>query len=848
MTDSDCPSAPPPHRDRRDLAPLLAVALLTAIFFIPWLFQGKIFLAADILYTSPPWSSYVPPDFRPHNTLISDPVNLGYPAAFNRQMKEGTLKNWNPLVMAGLPAISSVSTGGGHYYFLKRLFHRFFAAPSAVMLVLLTHLLLMGAFMYLYLLDIGAGWRGALFGATAWMFSGCAMVWFEFEIVATAGAFIPALLLVMERFILSRRWVWACVGALVLGTYILTQHLQFLLYIGVILICYFFLLAWRLRLREPGWGPLAELVGCCAVTAFGALLIGAAELLPTAEMIANSSRLGRNFDFTGLFDTLGRVYYRQLVTLIFPDYFGSPVLGLNVIPRLPTQEYMNYNELCLYLGVPTLFALLAAAAASRELFTRFWLLLTALFASMMVGTYTFYPLFKWYPGLGKVNPTRLIFLFTLAATVSAGLGFAALDGLSRARRKVFLAGATLLAASVLVLAIISARPGIVAWFNSEYTGNPRWPAIAQALAGLRALSSPGILKPLLLTAGAFLLFGVLALVCDRRVRLALSTLILALLAYDLISFGWYYNTAMEPQYLYARTPAIDFIKSRGGVFRVVTNAASGFLTNSLAPFGIEELGGYANVYPERVNRLLSYLEFGAGGRFDRWIAFGRHQQWQIYNLLNVRYFLNAVGAPTPSPDLRLVLRQEIDVYENTRALPRAFVVHQAQIKHNVDDILRALTSPGFDPAATVILEEEPRPGFAPATAPPLPGKAEILAYSEDRIEVSTNLAANGWLVVSNTFYPGWEATTDGKPVPVQLADCALMAIPLAAGRHNVVLAYRPKSIARGKVLSLLGLLLCVSGMAVTVYLGRRRAARTSRTGDPQPPTRSPAARIRPRGR
>lgn len=834
MTDNE-PSATSSTSRIRRFVPLLAVVLLALIFFMPWLFQGKIFLAADFLYSVLPWASSAAPGSRPHNSLISDPLTMEYPAAYSRQVKAGGLKNWNPLIMAGLPATSSASTGGGHYYFFKIIYHRLFSTPTGVMLMLLTHLLLMGIFMYLYLMEIGAGWRGALFGAVAWMFSGYTMVWFEFEITMTAGAYIPLLLLTMERYLGPRRYLFACLGAVVLAMYVFTQHLQFLLYIGVIMLLYFFFLAWRLHRREAGLLPVVHLAACFAITSAGAVLIGAVELLPVAEVILNSSRVARDFDFLGLFDTLGRVYYRYLVTLIFPDYYGSPVLGWNVMPHLPAQEYMNYNELCIYLGVPTLFALLAAAVGVRDLATRFWLFLTVLFASMMVGAYTFYPLFKWFPGLGKVNPTRIIFLFSLAASVTAGLGVSGLDGLPRRRRRVFVGGAALLAAATLLLALVSARPGIIAWFNSEQAANPQWQYLSQSLGAKRAIASPIMLKPLLIVAGASLLFAAYVLCADKRVRLAIFALILALLGYDLISFGWYYNTASPPEYLYARTPAIDFIKRQEGVFRVVTDGGKGFTANTLAPFGIEELGGYAGVYPERLNRLFSFIETRTlQGAFDRWVMFSRHNQWRFYDMMNVRYFLTARGAPAPSPDLRLAFRQEIDVYENPRALPRAFVVHRALVEKETDRILRAMASPWFDPGSVVMLEQAPPGGFAPAAPPASPGRAEIARYGEDRIEITADLPANGWLVVSNTFFPGWVATSDGKATTLQRADCAIMALPLGAGRHNVILEYRPGSIALGKILSLLGIVLVLGGAAASSSGLRSRVRALLRTGGAAP--------------
>ena len=72
----------------------------------------------------------------------------------------------------------------------------------------------MGFFMYLYLREMGVGWRGALFGGTAYMFNGHAMVWLEFEFVVTVGAYLPLLLLCMERFRTPGRYIYACAGSI----------------------------------------------------------------------------------------------------------------------------------------------------------------------------------------------------------------------------------------------------------------------------------------------------------------------------------------------------------------------------------------------------------------------------------------------------------------------------------------------------------------------------------------------------------------------------------------------------------------------------------------------------------
>lgn len=785
----------------------LAILAAVLVFFGPWLFGGKIFLAADTLAGFYPWRHTAPQGFRPHNTLITDPVNYGYPENYNRQLKAGELSNWNPYVMMGVPAVNSAGMGVvGRRYPVKLLLHRLFPTNAALMLFFLLHLLCMGLFMYLYLAEIGAGRRGALFGALVYMFNGCAMVWFSFDTVIPVGACFALLLYLMEGFLGPQRYRYAAGASLAFGALMLLGHIQYNLYVGMMLCFYAPLLLYRSWRRGGGRREMIAIVACLALMVGGGAIIGAAEILPMLEVIRESSRIARDFDFNGLFTTLGRVPFRYLVTLVFPDYFGSPVLGYNLIPSLPTQEYMNYNELTLYLGIPALFGLLAAGVSLTTTLPRFYFALTLATIGMMTGTYLFYPFFALFPGLDRLNPTRIIFLFSLVASVSAGLGVRALEDLTPRRRNVFLglSGALLLATAG--LALWGTRADAIAFFDAEMLQKFGRGIVSQ-LARLRSLSSPTIAHPLTLTALTAALFAVYALFPRRRFALVPFTLILALAGYDLISFGWGYNTWVRPEQIYPKTPAIGFLQSQPGPFRVVQDVRSGLYVNTLNPFQIQELGGYTNVYPQRVNRLASYLEFGdwalAGGRsFDRWVTFTRHDS-PLYDLLNVRYLLTAPGMQVPAGSkYRLAYVNDLAVFENTRALPRAFLAHRAAVINDVDQALRHLGSPQFDPSSEVVLEGAPPADFTPRMPSPTePDRVAIERYEPDTVVISASTSANGWLVLSDTHYPGWGARLDGRETPILRADVNLRAVAFPAGRHTVVFSYEPAAVRWGILLS-----------------------------------------------
>ena len=91
------------------------------------------------------------------------------------------------------------------------------------------------------------------------------------------------------------------------------------------------------------------------------------------------------------------------------------------------------------------------------------------------------------------------------------------------------------------------------------------------------------------------------------------------------------------------------------------------------------------------------------------------------------------------------------------------------------------------------------------------------------VSARTQSGAPGWLVFSEVHDPGWRAWVDGAPAPVLRADLALVAVPVPAGEHEVLLRYTAPWVWRGIAVGLLGLALWL-GLVVT---GRRSGVAAS---------------------
>jgi len=198
---------------------------------------------------------------------------------------------------------------------------------------------------------------------------------------------------------------------------------------------------------------------------------------------------------------------------------------------------------------------------------------------------------------------------------------------------------------------------------------------------------------------------------------------------------------------------------------------------------------------------------------------------QIYG---VGLFDAASGEVTQARQKRkfnLVYRDDqIRIFENSRVMPRAFMVPQTRIAGIGEDVLAQMVAGPFDPRTTAIIEDPPSGMRLPAAdATAAPGRAVVVSYRDDSVVVSTAADHDGVLVLTDSFYPGWVAEVDGRPTPILRTDFLFRGVVVPAGEHVVTFAFQPWSVSLGAAISLLTacFVLFVPLVPVLVAIGRR---------------------------
>jgi hypothetical protein len=153
---------------------------------------------------------------------------------------------------------------------------------------------------------------------------------------------------------------------------------------------------------------------------------------------------------------------------------------------------------------------------------------------------------------------------------------------------------------------------------------------------------------------------------------------------------------------------------------------------------------------------------------------------------------------------------EIRVLEDTDAQPRAFLVPRARVAASLGTALSEMVHQPFQPRQEVILAADTFTHARPlVTDRGGQGTADITSYAASDVKIHTSASADAWLVLSDTFYPGWSAAVDGQAVTVLRGDVLFRVVPVPAGEHEVEFRFEPASVRLGLLISLGSLLVLV---------------------------------------
>ncbi len=756
-----------------DFAILLAVFTLFAVFYLlvlVWVVWRRRLLLPDALAPGLLAVFTLAFFWRLVSGDVYMPADGGDLASFlfptysfiQQSLRQGVWPLWNPHLFGGTPFVAEVQSGILYPPHLLR----FLLGPELryadMQWLVLLHIWWAGTTTYLLGRGLKLGRWGALFAATAFMFSDLFIVHFGNLNLAAVASWLPLALWGVQRSLEhSERGALrgAAVAGLALGVGSLAGHPQMTLY--SLMAAAMWVGSWLALTRSSTKTPWRRAIFTLVVMTGVTVGLMAPLLLPGFQF----ARLGERAEWRYA-ETVGySLSPAQLIGLILPNFFGrSPALHWGLWPRVEAG----------YTGILTLLLAGAGILLRRDRLT--WLLvgLAALSLAFSLGVYSIiHGWLTWLlPGLEQLRaPARFIFVFDLSLALLAGRGLQAMLKPGSEESRAALAGFWRFCRTVSIVFIAVAIPLLYAVLLLTQP--------AEGVLHLRA----SIVSIALMQLALFFVAGLGLLYARARGWMRpgwFAVLAVILVLVDLASLGAYEDVSShDPTANFNRQAILDFLAADPDLFRIDarTDIDALWQPDTAQTHGLYDVWGVANPLT-----LGYYVDFwnGVGSRST-----------DLYALLNTKYVLGRKDVVLDWEVWELAFDgdPDLNLYRNRRFQPRAHLLGRALPVPDLDAAQAAVRSPAFQPLAEVVVEggeAQDGPG----------GSATVLSLRANGMWLMTDSAGAGVLLVGQVWYPGWEASIDGGAwQPVLRADGVWQAVRVLAGQHQVQLRFRSRPFA-----------------------------------------------------
>ena len=243
---------------------------------------------------------------------------------------------------------------------------------------------------------------------------------------------------------------------------------------------------------------------------------------------------------------------------------------------------------------------------------------------------------------------------------------------------------------------------------------------------------------------------------------------------------------------YFQTKEVQFLLENRGLHRVLP--VEQFNTNWYAYFGLSTVGGYRPVKLRSYQDLLDAKALSSEA---------------IQNMLNVKYVITQ--QTMNDPRFRLAFQDQLKVYENRNVLPKAWFVREVYSVESPQESLASILKPEFNPVSTAhVLNYRSEPGLKMEV-----GKVMVTKYSENEIVLQTEIAGDGFLVLSENYYgPGWRVDVDGVETEIYRANHVLRGVQIPTGSHTVNFSVDDSAYNIARLISLFSMVLITTVLLV----------------------------------
>ncbi|MDP4235387.1 MAG: YfhO family protein [Bacteroidota bacterium] len=781
------------------------LAIVLTLTFSPYIFDGKTFLPSDLFdtMTSPSNAEYKPPQAQNH--YIFDGLAQAYPYKILTQqaLRDGNLAYWNPHILAGYPQYAESLANNFDIFNLLLLW---FNPLDTILLQTILELFVAGIGMVLLLRFFGVNRLVNIAFAGAYMLNTMFITSAHYRCTIASFCWMPFVVLMLLRFYHYGNKENLLFASMFLALSFLGGNFQTSFFaaaiVSVVLIGY------------PSKQQEHSLFARCGFVILVGLLsfvLSAVMWLPSLELLFQTLFHGGSLNSTNVYD---EYTIRQrilslplLITFVFPGITGN-AQSFN-LKKIAGVDIMNFSGAIGYL--PMLFAIWGSYRLWKSKHLRPFILL--ILGSILLPIAT--PLFA-------ILYHRFFIVASFAMCIIGAVTFHSFVDNSTTRREfrsyfrwtnIFFASMTvllLIACGYLALMHDSVYPRIVKYVagmipgSAFGTGNESWMygRIEKTLQ-YYSLTSLGLWIPIV----AAVVLAVL-LSSYSNGRTSKRTLRMLIVPFSLIglvvfTFDWLPALDQKKFPIYPDNKIVQYLREdtlhgRYATWRDGSKDPYLMPENNSVVYGLNDIHGYET------------LSVRSMSIFFRKMVHTDTLDLRLLGLANVRYVLTGKREVTSSNLRKLYSADSMTIYENLRALPRAYFAFKSKVVPSDKEASAELLRPDFDGSTALFTSENPPDNLESVSS----GQAKLAFGRSENELVSINAVTDSKciLILTDTYYPGWKCYVNGLQRNCYRVNQFMRGVVLEPGKSEVVFRFEPDIFKAGAGLTAVGILFTIGGI------------------------------------
>ncbi|MCM8781908.1 MAG: YfhO family protein, partial [Candidatus Omnitrophica bacterium] len=718
-----------------------------------------------------------------------------------QQFESGIFPFWNPYLFCGIPLFATLQNCV--LYPLSIIYYLGDFSEMFDFFILL-HLFLAAFFMYLLMKELGLSKLASFLASFSFAFSGYMISAINLAISLSSAAWFPLVLYFYKKGLTedsAQRLKWIVFSALALVMMFLAGD-PAIVYISLLILFFislYFFFEDAIEKKKFSSNHLKPFF----ITAVLFILLSLFQILPFLEFVVQTERKGMPWWVASGWS----VPVTDLISLIIPFfndinwYFGD---------YWQVQSWLdNY-----YMGLIPLCFCFIGIFFDKSKKSRLLILLSIFSLAIVLGKYSaFYAfLYEFVPLFRLIRyPVRFFFLiaFCLAALAGIGLDYFRNNIQSNAKLQKF-------ARRLLIISFLSV---IVLGLTISFSGTifaKLWNTILSMIQGQDPSKDIADLNSYISMAfynfkravALFVIFGFLFFLGAKKYAMirAFCLGFIGIALCDILSTNLKYEATMDAKIYNMPSGNINFLQKDKSLFRVAVSPQIGrwhtrlpeksyiegilaskdrLVPNKMVEYGIYDISGYDSMYLIRHSRLLNVIA-----------KLNAPNEARILDMLNVKYI--CTQKMDEKKGYRLVNKTPLAyLFENLNWLPRAYLAEKGIVIKNEDKIIARLKSKAFNPTKEVILEEagdwKLEVGTTETNSKFITDKVEIISYKANEVIIKAMVSSPKFLILADSYYPGWKVYVNGRRDKIYRADYILRAVYLKkSGQYLVKFRYEPR--------------------------------------------------------